>query len=126
MKKRKNIVLTTLFIGLMITIPLVMWGGPLMKLYVFGEKTEMIETAEHINALCNANGSCPETLEGWEGFDRWNKRDNVRHHAYRRGQGEHTDEPKAYHAFRLLYFVPIPDHKFMVRGGAASQSLQDG
>lgn len=97
-------------------------GHGFLKFYL-GGKAEILETGDRINKLCNANGSCPTTLEGWE-------KANSGTHLFRKemlyyvAPGEDLKdgaERKKNQTFKLVYRFFMPDDWFEVQGGVGQQ-----
>lgn len=90
-----------------------------MKFYL-GGKTEILEVAARINKLCNDNGACPVTLEGWEESGRGSTTQRQNNMLYFKTSGESSkdgNKSKASDEFRLVYRFFEPDHWFEVDGG---------
>ena len=101
---KKKTVLNTLIIGIMLLIFYFFVGHDFVKFY-FGGKKEILEAALHINKLCNANGSCPKTLERWQ---EWNSgtplfKGNMLYYV-NPGEGiKDSAESKQSQTFKLVY-----------------------
>ncbi|MDH3713873.1 MAG: hypothetical protein OET44_08520 [Gammaproteobacteria bacterium] len=90
-----------------------------MKFYL-GGKAELLGVAAQINTQCNADGSCPTELAGWQA---WNgagaplSRGSMLYFVSA-GEGNDDRDGNAQHpAFRLVYRFFLPDHWFEARGG---------
>jgi len=116
---KKKTVVNTLIIGFILVILYIFLGHDFVKFF-FGGKTQMLETAKHINKLCNANGLCPELLEGWQARGSGSKmlfKDNMIYFLTT-GVGEKdSGKAKKHQEFRLVYRFFLPDHWFEVKGG---------
>ncbi|MBI5552297.1 MAG: hypothetical protein HY911_12380 [Desulfobacterales bacterium] len=97
-------------------------GHGFLKFYL-GGKAEILEAGEHINSLCNANGACPTTLEGWE-------QANSGAHLFKNEMLYYVDpgedikdggERKQNQTFKLVYRFFMPDDWFEVQGGVGKQ-----
>ena len=112
-------IINTLIVGSIFLIIYFFAGHDFVRFY-FGGKTEIHETAEHINRLCNANGSCPETLEGWqirgEGSGMMFKGNMI--YFITQAEGSKAgDQSKKHQEFKLVYRFFLPDHWYEARGG---------
>lgn len=88
--------------------------------FYFGGKTEMLEVAKRVNKLCNDNGSCPASLEGWQA--RGSKavplvNGNMLYFVIADENSSHGAKSKEYKGFRLIYSFFMPDDWFEVEGG---------
>jgi len=90
--------------------------------FYFGGKAELLETAEHINRLCNANGSCPLTMEGWQGDkDGPLSKHSMLYFAVSGEKSKDVNQSIKPRSFRLVYTMNIPDHWFEAQGGVDKQ-----
>ena len=119
----KKTVLNSLIVGLIFLILYLFAGHGFVKFYA-GGKTEILETGAHINKLCNANGTCPTILDGWQ-MSGTNSdmliKDNM---VYFVGSGEgsiDSDKSKNHQTFRLVYRFFVPDDWFEVQGGVGKK-----
>ena len=123
MKATKNIVI----VGFIVLVAYYFAGHDYLR-FLLGGKSAMLEVAAQINDLCNTDGSCPTTLEGWQaapGESVMLSRDNMLYFA---SPGEGRDASvgnKKYPAFRLVYRFFLPDHWFEARGGT-NQAVTSG
>jgi hypothetical protein len=88
-----------------------------------GGKKEILESGARINELCNTNGSCPTTLEGWE---KWGSgvelsKGNMLYFVTPTEEGEGKDKIKKFQEFRLVYRFFMPDKWFEVQGGVGKK-----
>ena len=86
--------------------------------FYFGGKTEILNAGVQFNNLCNANGACPLTLEGWKGENgRLNKGRML--YIVPRVQGSEDNEKNTKpQTFKLIYRMAFPpDTWFEVQGG---------
>jgi hypothetical protein len=120
---KKKTVLNTLIIGSIFLILYFFVGHDFVKFY-FGGKTKILEAAAHINKLCNANGSCPTTLEGWQVWKDGSEtlfKDNMLYFVKPDEESKDNDKNKEYRSFRLAYRFFMPDHWFEAQGGVDRQ-----
>ena len=120
--KMKTII-NSLIIGAIIFILYFFVGHDFTKFY-FGGKTELLETAEHINKLCNANGLCPIKLEGWQVIESQSKRlykDNMIYIVTLGEGSKNGGMSKKHQEFRLVYRFFPPDHWFEAQGGVGKK-----
>jgi len=105
-------------IGLILLILYFFAGHDFAKFY-FGGKSEILEAAEHINKLCNADGKCPTTLEGWrESHTAGNLvKGNMFYFVTPEEGVKGSGEKNKNQTFRLIYRFSVPDHWFEVKGG---------
>lgn len=119
---KKN-ALNTLIVSSIFLILYTFVGHDFVK-YYFGGKAEMLNAAEHINELCNANGECPTSLEGWrqlgKGGDRLTKGSMLYLITPARG-GDGDKKSKGHQTFRLVYRFFMPDDWFEVQGGVGEK-----
>jgi hypothetical protein len=120
---KKKAVVNTLIIGSILLILYPFVGHDFVKFYC-GGKTEILEAGTHINKLCNADGSCPEILEGWQVWISGSKtlfKDNMMYYVTPGEAGKQNDNGKKHQEFRLVYRFFMPDHWFEVQGGVGKQ-----
>jgi hypothetical protein len=121
MKLKKTVNL--LIVGFILLIVYTFVGQDFVSFY-FGGKTDLVETATRINQLCNANGACPTTLDGWQprhsGRPMLSKGKLL--YILPSGEGPAAGEPQS---FRLVYSFFMPDHWFEARGGVGRQVTAD-
>jgi hypothetical protein len=112
------------FSELMITDLLILYftvGFNFAEFY-FGGKSKILEAAGHINKLCNNNGSCPQTLEGWQVAENGRlRKDKMLYFVITTDRREGIEKSKEPQAFRMIYVMTIPDHWFEVQGGVGKQ-----
>ena len=97
-------------------------GHDFMKFY-FGGKAEILEAGDHINKLCNANGSCPTTLEGWEKANSGANliKGNMLYYVDPGKDIKDGGEKKKNRTFKLVYRFFMPDDWFEVHGGVGKK-----
>lgn len=117
--KMKTVV-NTLIIGSIVLIFYFFVGHNFVKFY-FGGRTELLETAEYINKLCNACGSCPTTLDGWEKSNRNLFKGNMIYIVDPGGEIKDSVERKKNQTFILAYRFFMPDNWFEARGGVGKE-----
>ncbi len=120
---KKKTVLNTLIIGSILLILYSFLGHDFVKFY-FGGKTEILEAAAHINKLCNANGSCPTTLKGWQVWRSGSEtlfKDNMLYFVTPGERSKDSDKSKKHQTFRLVYRFFMPDHWFEVQSGVGKK-----
>ena len=120
---KKKTVLNALLIGSILLICYYFAGHHFATFY-FGGKTAMLETAAHINKLCNTNGTCPTTLEGWQVRRNGSEtlfKDNMLYFVTSGEGGKDSDQRKKHQSFRLVYRFLIPDDWFEVQGGVGKK-----
>jgi len=112
-------VLNIMIVGVIVLILYTFAGHDYVKFY-FGGKSEIVAEANSINALCNAQGACPVTLDSWQagstGGELLSKGNMV--YFVTTGEGQ-TDSQRQ--GFRLVYRVFMPDSWFEARGGVGRQ-----
>lgn len=113
----------SLIIGTILLIIYLFVGHDFVRFY-FGGKTEILEAGESINRLCNTNGSCPKTLEGWKlrgsGSGTLHK-GNMMYYVTPGGGNKDGDKGKEPQEFILVYRFFLPDHWFEVQGGVGKK-----
>ncbi|MEW6671624.1 MAG: hypothetical protein AB1427_07965 [Thermodesulfobacteriota bacterium] len=115
---KKKTVVNTLIVGSIFLIFYFFVGHDFVKFY-FGGKTEILEAAEHINKLCNANGSCPTVLGGWQKAYSGNHlfKGNMLYFVDTGEGGKDKGRSRKLQEFRLVYRFFMPDNWFEARGG---------
>lgn len=114
-------VINTIIIVFIILIFYIFIGFNFVDLY-FGGKTELIEAAEYINMLCKTNGSCPLTIEGWQGDkDGPLRKGKMLYFVVPGKESRDSKESVKPQSFRLIYTMTFPDHWFEARGGVGKQ-----
>lgn len=118
--KRKTAVKTLIISSILFLLYLFIGHG-FVEFYSGGKK-ETLQTAVLINNLCNANGSCPLTLEGWEGENGRLRKGRMLYITTPipgSGNNEKSLKPQS---FRLIYVMPFPpDDWFEVQGGVGKK-----
>ena len=90
--------------------------------FYFGGKTKLLEAAGNINKLCNDNGSCPQTLEGWQIEENGTlRKDKMLHFVVPVDGSKDSVKSMKPQAFRLVYVMTIPDHWFEAQGGVGKK-----
>lgn len=88
----------------------------------FGGKKEMLQTAALINNLCNANGSCPFMLEGWEGEHGRLRKGRILYIPTPIPGSENNEKGRKPQSFRMIYVMTFPpDDWFEVQGGVGKK-----
>ncbi len=116
---KKKTVVNTLIIGSILLILYFFVGHDFVKFY-FSGKTEILEAGAHINKLCNANRSCPKTLEGWQVWRSGSEslfKDNMIYFVTPGERSKDSSKSKKHQEFRLVYRFFLPDDWFEVQGG---------
>ncbi len=122
-----KVILNTLIIGSIILILYAVVGHGFVIFYFKG-KTEILETAEQINELCNANGSCPTNPLGWQVGEYGRKvpfKNSMLYIADPNEVSNDSHNSKKYLTFRLVYQFFMPDHWFEVQGGVNKEITSD-
>ena len=117
-------VLNSLIIGSILLILYVFAGHSFVKFYT-GGKADILEAGVQINKLCNSNGACPTTMDGWQpSFSNSDMlyKDNM---VYFVSSDEGVDKGKKYQTFRLVYRFIMPDDWFEVQGGVGKSVTSD-
>ena len=120
--KMKTLI-NTLIIASILLILYFFVGHDFVKFF-FGGKTEILEAAEHINKLCNANGSCPKTLEGWQVRGSGSKRlfkGNMIYFVTPGAGSKDSGKSEKYQDFRLVYRFFLPDDWFEAQVGVGKK-----
>lgn len=107
----------TLIAGSILLAIYVLVGHGFVEYFLNG-KDEMIKTADQINNLCNANGSCPLTLEGWSGENGRLRKGQMLYIAAQAQENEIEGMSHKPQSFKLVYVMSVPqDDWFEVQGG---------
>lgn len=118
--KRKTAVNTLIICSVFLVLYLFVGHG-FVKFYSGGKK-EILQTASHINDLCNASGSCPSMLEGWQGENGRLRKGQMLYipaPAPESGNSEKSPKPQS---FRLIYMMSFPtDDWFEAQGGVGKK-----
>lgn len=93
-------------------------GHDVVTFYV-GGKSEILEAGNQINALCNVNGACPATLEGWEKSAAGNSlaKGSMLYFVDTGDDGKDDNARKSHQTFKLVYRFSMPDDWYEVKGG---------
>lgn len=114
--KTKTVATAVIIVSILLILSLFMGNGFIG--FYSGGKKEILRTAALINDRCNADGSCPLTLESWEG-EKGRLRKGQMMYIATSAPGSRDDEkgPKP-QSFRLIYVMTFPtDDWFEVQGG---------
>lgn len=96
-------------------------GQGIVEFYFSGKK-EILQTAALINNLCNANGSCPVTLESWDGENGRLRKGRMLYMTTPVPGSENDDKSLKPQSFRLIYVMAFPpDDWFEVQGGVGKK-----
>lgn len=120
---KKKTVVNILIIGSILLIFYPFLGHDFVKFYC-GGKTEILEAGAHINKLCNASGSCPKIIEGWQVWISGSEtlfKDNMMYYVTPGGGSRDNDNSKKNQEFKLVYRFFMPDSWFEVQGGVGKQ-----
>lgn len=110
-------VANTLIISSILLIAYFFIGHGFVEFYLGGKK-EILQTADTINSLCNANGSCPLTLENWQGENGRLRNGQKLYIATPIQRGENNENSLKPQSFKLIYVMAFPqDDWFEVQGG---------
>lgn len=116
-------VLNGLIVGTIVLILYAFAGHDFVKFHL-GGKSEMVAEAKSINALCNAQGSCPASLDAWQasstGGEALFKGNMVYFVTTEEGPAD-SEQGRQRQRFRLVYRFFMPDSWFEVRGGVGMQ-----
>lgn len=118
----KNVV-NTLIVGAILLIVYTFVGHDFVKFY-FGGETELRQAAANINKLCNDNGSCPTTPDGWQ---RWGSgseelfKDNMLYFVTPGEVEKDNEKSKKHQEFRLVYRFFMPSKWFEAQGGVGRE-----
>jgi len=86
--------------------------------FYLGGKEEILKTATIINSLCNASGSCPVTLEGWQGESGKLRKGQMLYMTTPVSGSGNNETGLNPQSFRLIYVMSFPtDDWFEVQGG---------
>ena len=111
----------TLIISFILLILFIFIGHGFVTFYL-GGKEEMLQTATIINNLCNASGSCPVTLEGWEGKNGKLRKGQMLYIATPIPGSKNNERSLNPQSFRLIYVMSFPtDDWFEVQGGVGKK-----
>jgi len=114
--KLKYVVNTLIMSSILLMLYLFIGQG-FVEFYFVGKK-EMLQTASLINNLCNANGSCPLTLESWKGENGRLRKGRMLYMTTPIPEIENNDKSLKSLSFRLIYVMTFPtDDWFEVQGG---------
>lgn len=109
---------TLLIISSILLILFLFIGHGFVDFY-FGGKKEILQTATLINDMCNANGSCPLSLEGWEGENGKLRKGPMLYITTPIPGSEKSLKPQS---FKLIYVMAFPpDDWFEVQGGVGKK-----
>ena len=113
-----------LIIGSVFLIIYVVAGQSYVNFYTGGE-TELLSIAEKINNLCNVNGACPTSLDGWQnsaGASGPLRKGDMLYFVSSSNEGS---TGKHHQTFRLVYSFFTPDSWFEASGGVG-KSITSG
>ncbi|CAG1017010.1 hypothetical protein ANAEL_05955 [Anaerolineales bacterium] len=118
---KKKTAMNTLVIGSVLLMVYLFVAQGLVEFYFSGKK-EILQTADHINNLCNADGSCPSVLEGWEGNNGKLRKGRLLYIPTPVPGSEDTETSVKPQSFRLIYVMTFPpDDWFEVQGGVGKK-----
>ncbi len=118
--KMKTVVNTLIISSILLTVYFFIGHG-FVEFYFSGKK-EILQTAALINNLCNANGSCPLMLEGWEGENGRLRKGRMLYIATPIPGKENNEKSHNPQSFRLMYVMTFPpDDWFEVQGGVGKK-----
>lgn len=127
----KTVVNTLIISSILLTVYF-LTGHNFVEFY-WGGRNEILQTGTLISNLCNARGSCPLMLEGWEGENGRLRKGRMLYIAAPIPGGENNEKGLKPQSFRLIYVMPFPpDDWFEVQGGVGKKvtsgwtSRQDG
>lgn len=107
----------TLVVGSLLLVLYVFVGHGFVEFFI-GGKDKIIKTADHINNLCNTNGSCPLTLDGWTGDNGRLRKGQMLYIATQAHLNDHAEMSHKPQSFKLVYVMAFPqDDWFEVQGG---------
>ena len=107
----------TLIIGSILLLLFIFIGQGFVAFYL-GGKEEILKTAAIINDACNAGGSCPATLEGWQGENGKLRKGQMLYMTTPVPGGGNNETSLKPQSFRLIYMMSFPtDDWFEVQGG---------
>ena len=111
----------TLTIGSILMLLCLFIGQGMIEFY-FGGKKEMLQAAALVNNLCNANGSCPLMIEGWDGENGRLRKGRLLYMTAPIPGRENNEKSLSPQSFRLIYVMTFPpDDWFEVRGGVGKE-----
>jgi hypothetical protein len=114
---KKKTVVNTLMISSILLVLYFFIGHGFVEFY-FGGKKEILQTADVINNLCNANGSCPLILENWEGENGRLRKGRKMYMTIPIPGNENNEKSLKPQSFKLIYVMSFPtDDWFEVQGG---------
>lgn len=94
--------------------------------YVFNGKDEIIKTADHINNLCNANGSCPLTLDGWTGENGRLRKGQMLYIATQNQTNKNDGMGDKPQSFKLIYVMAFPQDDWFEAQGGVGKNVTSG
>jgi len=110
-------VVKTLMISSILLMLYLFIGHGFVEFY-YGGKKEILQTADLINNLCNAKGSCLLMLENWEGENGKLRKGRKLYIATPIPGSENNDKSLKPQSFKLIYVMAFPpDDWFEVQGG---------
>lgn len=111
-----------LMIGAVLLLVYVFAGHDVVRFYA-GGKSEILEAGKQINALCNAHGACPTTLEGWETSAAGTSlaKGAMLYFVDAGEEGKGDGVGKRNQTFKLVYRFSMPDDWYEVKGGVGKQ-----
>lgn len=97
-------------------------GHDIVRFYA-GGKAEILEAGNQINALCNAYGACPTTLDGWETSAAGTSlaKGAMLYFVDAGEGGKGNGIGKKNQTFKLVYRFIMPDDWYEVKGGVGKQ-----
>ena len=97
-------------------------GHDLVRFYASG-KAEILEAGNQISVLCDANGACPTTLEGWEPSAAGTRlaKGAMLYFVDAGEEGKGDGVGKKNQTFKLVYRFVMPDDWYEVKGGVGKQ-----
>jgi len=114
--KMKTVIKTLIMGSILLTLYLFIGHG-FVEFYFDGKK-EILQTANLINNLCNAKGSCPLMLESWEGENGRLRKGQMLYITTPIPGSENNEKSIKPQSFRLIYVMSFPtDDWFEVQGG---------
>lgn len=114
--KPKTVIKTLIMGSILLTLYLFIGHG-FVEFYFYGKK-EILQTANLINKLCNAKGSCPLMLESWEGENGRLRKGQMLYITTPMPGSENNEKSIKPQSFRLIYVMSFPtDDWFEVQGG---------
>lgn len=97
--------------------------GQEFLVFYSGGKSEMLEAGERINKLCNDNGACPASIEGWQKsyLGAYLTKGNMRYYANLGKETKDGGKGENNQTFKMVYSFFMPDDWFEVQGGVGKQ-----